>query len=294
MALEGPMKSYYAALLAVVGSMPGPAFAAEPRAIKSVPSIPALPPIASESVTTRGGARIWFGTIGAGPPIVLLHGGLSSSRGWGAQVPALVKAGYRVVLVDSRGHGRSKLGVLPLSYELMARDVIAVMDRLALRRAAIIGWSDGAITGLVLAMLHNRRVERLYAFGANMDQKGVRGDASDAPILSDVGPRLAADHAELSRDPKGFAALHKAVRTMQKTQPRYQAAQLASIRGIPVTIGAGANDEFITKAHPVYLARIIPGAKLDVIPEAGHFAPWQHSLAFNQRILAFLETKVRR
>lgn len=137
-------------------------------------------------------------------------------------------------------------------------------------------------------MHDGRRVDRLYAFGANMDQQGVRDSAAQAPILRDVGPRLAADHAELSRNPQGFATLHQAVRTMQKTQPHYRASQLAAIRGVPVTIADGAQDEFITEAHPAYLARVIPAAKLEIFPNAGHFAPWQHAAMFNRALLAFL------
>ena len=287
------MKRSCAALFAILIAATATGSAAEPRPAQSIPAIPALPPLASQGAVTSAGAKIWFGTVGKGPPVILLHGGLSSSRGWGAQVPVLVNAGYRVVLIDSRGHGHSSLGPHPLSYELMARDAIAVMDKLALRRAALIGWSDGAIIGLVLAMRNGRRVDRLYAFGANMDRQGVRDDADQAPILQDVGPRLAADHAELSRDPQGFATLHQAVRTMQRTQPNYPASQLAAIRGVAVTIADGAQDEFITEAHPAYLARAIPSAKLEIFPNAGHFAPWQHAATFNRALLAFLGTGAR-
>lgn len=282
------MRLYRAALLAMAIAVTGAALAAEPQPSRSVPAVPALPTLTAEGRTAHAGADIWFATIGEGPPVILLHGGLSSSRGWGAQVPALVDAGFRVILIDSRGHGRSSLGPAPLTYELMAGDVLAVMDKMGLPHAAIVGWSDGAIIGLVLAMRHGERVERLYAFGANMDQEGVRSDASAAPILGEVGPRLAADHADLSGDPLGFAALHLAVRAMQKTQPQYKVADLAAIRGVAVTIADGAQDEFITAAHPAYLARTIPGAQLEIFPDAGHFAPWQQPAMFNQAILAFL------
>jgi pimeloyl-ACP methyl ester carboxylesterase len=287
------MRLHRAALLAISIAVTSAAPAAEPRPAQSVPSIPALPTLTFEGTAAHAGAKIWFATVGKGPPVILLHGGLSSSRGWGAQVPALVGAGYRVILIDSRGHGRSTLGPAPLSYELMAKDVLAVMDKLALPRAAIIGWSDGAIIGLVLAMQHGDRLDRLYAFGANMYQEGVRSDASAAPILGEVGPRLAADHAELSGNPQGFAALHLAVRAMQKTQPHYQSSELAAIRSVAVTIADGARDEFITNAHPAYLARMIPGAKLEIFPNAGHFAPWQQSATFNRAIVTFLRQRDR-
>lgn len=258
---------------------------------QTVPAVAALPALQRTGVVRHDGADIWFGSVGEGRPVILLHGGLSSSRGWGAQMPALLKAGYRVILIDSRGHGRSTLGDRPLSYELMAADVVAVMDKLRLKRAAIVGWSDGAIIGLLVAMHNGGRVDRLYAFGANMDQQGVRSDAAEAPILGVVGPRLVADYAALSGNPTGFGRLQQAVRTMQAHQPQYSAAQLATIRNVPIIIADGAQDEFITQAHPLYLARVIPGARLEIFPDAGHFAPWQQPAAFNRAILAFLEQK---
>src|ERR1700733_5331698 len=94
------------------------------------------------------GARIWFSTYGSGPTVVLLHGGLGHSGNWGYQVPALVRSGYRAVVIDSRGHGRSTREARPYSYELMASDVLAVMDDLHVEKAGLVGWSDGACTAL--------------------------------------------------------------------------------------------------------------------------------------------------
>ena len=255
------------------------------------PSLPAerpLPPVPLQDYVTREGARIWYGVVGAGSPVILLHGGLSSSRAWREQVSPLVAAGHRLILIDSRGHGRSTLGDGPLSYERMADDVLAVMDQLKLEKSAVVGWSDGGIIALVLAMRHGDRLSRVYAFGANMDLQGVRSNAADAPILKVVAPRLIADYAALSPTPDGFARLHQAVRAMQQAQPNYSAAQLAALRGPAVMIADGADDEFVTAEHQAYLARVIPGARLRLLPGGGHFAPWQQPDAFNREIIAFL------
>ncbi len=77
----------------------------------------------------NNGARIWYASYGFGSPVILLHGGLGHSGNWGYQVPALIKNGYRAVLIDSRGHGRSTRDSRPFSYELMASDVLTVMLR---------------------------------------------------------------------------------------------------------------------------------------------------------------------
>src|SRR5262245_57618852 len=78
--------------------------------------------------------------FGVGSPVLLLHGGLEHSGNWGYQVPALTSIGYRVIVIDSRGHGRSTRDSRPYSYELMASDVLAVLDALRVERAAMVGW----------------------------------------------------------------------------------------------------------------------------------------------------------
>src|SRR5262247_1805926 len=88
------------------------------------------------------GARIWYAAYGSGAPVMLLHGGLGHSGNWGYQVPALVRAGYRIIVMDSRGHGRSTRDARPYSYDLMASDVSTMMHVLPLAKASLVGWSD--------------------------------------------------------------------------------------------------------------------------------------------------------
>jgi predicted alpha/beta-fold hydrolase len=127
----------------------------------SLPVERALPPLDREGHVDRDGARIWYATVGVGAPVILLHGGMASSDTWANQVRALVRSHHRVILIDSRGHGRSTLGTKPLSYELMEGDVLAVMDALGIAKSAIVGWSDGANTGLVMAMRDPERLGKL-------------------------------------------------------------------------------------------------------------------------------------
>ena len=107
-----------------------------------------LPSTANQSYIEREGARIWYAAYGSGSPVILLHGGLGHSGNWGYQIPALISSRYRAIVIDSRGHGRSTCDTRPFSYELMAGDVLAVMDALQIQQAALVGWSDGACTAL--------------------------------------------------------------------------------------------------------------------------------------------------
>lgn len=98
-----------------------------------------MPATNDQGYVERDGARIWYATYGSGSPVILLHGGLGHSGNWGYQVPALVKRGYRAVVIDSRGHGRSTRDARPFTYKLMASDVSAVMDTLNLEKAGLVG-----------------------------------------------------------------------------------------------------------------------------------------------------------
>ena len=110
-----------------------------------------LPVPEDEGYVVHDGARIRYSTHGFGAPVILLHGGLGHSGNWGCQVPALMGGGYRAILIDSRGHGRSSRDARPFDYVLMVSDVVAVMDALHLDKAAFVGWSDGACVALILA-----------------------------------------------------------------------------------------------------------------------------------------------
>jgi pimeloyl-ACP methyl ester carboxylesterase len=252
-----------------------------------------LPELTAQGRIEHDGARIWYAVLGAGRPVVLLHGGLANSETWGNQVPALIDSHHRVILVDSRGHGRSTLGTQPLSYELMETDVIAVMDELRVDVATIVGWSDGAIISLIMAMRHPARVSEVYAFGANMDATAVKPGTFSSPVLSEVAKRLANDYARLSPTPDGFTRLHSAVETMQKSQPNYSAADLAAIHGPRIAVADGDHEEFITRAHTEYLARTIPGATLIILHGVSHFAPWQAPGEFNRSMISFLDQASR-
>ncbi|MFT4185020.1 MAG: alpha/beta hydrolase [Rhizobium sp.] len=245
-----------------------------------------LPAAAVEGHVEHDGVRIWYAAYGAGRPVILLHGGLGNSGNWGHQVPALVEAGYRVIAIDSRGHGRSTRDARPYTYELMGSDVLAVMDRLAIAKAAVIGWSDGACTGLILARTEPGRIAGVFYFACNMDPSGAR-EFVPTPVVDRCFSRHVKDYAALSATPDQFDAFVKAVGQMQRTEPNYSATDLAEIR-VPVAIAHAEHDEFIRREHADYLARGIPGASLILLPGVSHFAPVQRPALFNNAVLGFL------
>jgi pimeloyl-ACP methyl ester carboxylesterase len=258
------------------------------EAWQTLPQPSALPHAVTAGYAKHAGARIYFSTYGAGPPVVLLHGGLANQRYWGDQVPALIEAHYRVVLIDSRGHGLSSRDGRPYTYELMASDVIAVMDVLHLRKAAVVGWSDGAIVGLVMALKDPDRVTRVFAFAANMDPSGVKDDVDANPTFARFERQAAVDYRSLSSTPTDFVDFQAAIELMWAKEPNYSAADLAKIT-TPVAIADGDHDEAIKRDHTDYLARSIAGAKLVILPEASHFAMLQQPGEFNAAVIGFLK-----
>jgi pimeloyl-ACP methyl ester carboxylesterase len=245
-----------------------------------------LPPADDSDYVEISGARIWYASMGQGPAVVLLHGGMGNATNWGFQVPALLDAGYRAIVIDSRGQGRSTNDGRPYSYARMADDTLAVLDALGIDRAAFVGWSDGAVISLVLADNHPERSAGIFFFACNVDATGTKPF-----VYTDVIGRCLSRHRKdwgaLSSTPDAFDATFEAVGEMQRSQPNYKAADLSRIR-VPFWSVIGEHDEFITQEHGAYLASAVPGAERKILPRVSHFAPVQRPEVFNEAMLAFL------
>ena len=246
-----------------------------------------LPTTKEQGYIEHNGARIWYATFGSGEAVILLHGGLGNSGNWGYQVPALVKHGYKAVVIDSRGHGRSTRDERPYSYEMMAGDVLAVMDKLNIQESVVIGWSDGAVIGLILGRQAPERIAGVFYFACNMDPSG-RKEFIFTPVLGRCLNRHIADYKQLSVTPDDFDGFFEAVGLMQETQPDYAVDDLAEI-GVPVVVVHSEHDEFIKQEHAEYLAQTIPNAEFIFLPDVSHFAPLQRPEQFNREMLAFVE-----
>src|SRR5687768_3319321 len=199
-----------------------------------------LPVTQDQGFVEHDGARIWYAAYGSGASVILLHGGLGHGGNWGYQVPALVSDGYGAVVIDSRGHGRSTRDARPFSYELMASDVLAVMDTLQIERAGLIGWSDGACTALILTDQAPKRVTGVFIFACNMDPSGTK-EFEFTPTVERCFNRHVKDYKHLSATPDQFDEFSEAVGLMQRMQPNYSANDLAKIY-VPVAIVHSEHD----------------------------------------------------
>ena len=133
---------------------------------QKLPATPTLPSAVKRGEVPVNGIRMFYAISGRGAPILLLHGGLANSNYWGNVIPILVRNHFKVIVADSRGHGRSTRSAEPYSYELMASDVLALLNYLKFTKVDLVGWSDGGIIGLVIAMQHPERLRRQACTGS--------------------------------------------------------------------------------------------------------------------------------
>jgi pimeloyl-ACP methyl ester carboxylesterase len=227
------------------------------------------------------GIRIYYETYGRGDPVLVLHGGGGSLENMSHQIRALTPA-HRVIAADSRGQGRSTDSEAALSYGLMADDMLRLLDHLQIARADVVGWSDGGIIALDMAMHHPDRVRRIVAIGANYDAAGlVIPAAADAEI-----PPVSIFYRSFAPDPAHWPVMRRKLAAMWATQPHYTLQELAAIRA-PALIIAGEFD-IAKREHTDQLARAIPAGQEYIIPGATHDLIWRKADIVNAKMLEFL------
>jgi len=231
------------------------------------------------------GVRLYYETFGAGPPVLVLHGGTGFLETMHYPITALA-SDHLVIAPDSRGHGRSTDGPGPLHYDDMVGDMIGLMDRLHIARADIVGWSDGGIIALKLAIGYPDRVGRIVAIGANFDVDGLTClGPPPAPGDQELGPARDA-YRLLSPTPGHWPVFWRKVDRMWRTEPRLSLMDLGKIHA-PVLIIAGELD-IIRRDHTDAMAAAIPGAREMIIAGAGHDSPLSAPGRVDSAILSFL------
>ena len=253
---------------------------------KTLPAVPPMPPAAQSGYAPVNGIKMYYAIYGEGDPILLIHGGLANSDYWANQVPALAKT-HKVIVADSRGHGRSTRTSEPIGYDLMASDYVALLDYLKIPRTALVGWSDGGIIGIDIAMHHPERLTKLFAQGANVTPDGTKPDTLQSAVFSAFVARAGKDYKRLSPTPGDYPAFRAEITKMWDTQPHWTKEQLSQIR-VPTAIVLGDHDEGIKRDHTEYMASVIPGAKLIILKDVSHFAKLQDPEGYTKAILDFL------
>jgi pimeloyl-ACP methyl ester carboxylesterase len=229
------------------------------------------------------GIKLYVEEYGKGQPLLMIHGNGGDMSAFSENVPYFSKK-YRVILVDSRSQGKSTDTNPSLTFEQMADDFAALLDVLHVPKAYILGWSDGGINAILMAMRHPDKVIKLASTGANI--------TPDASAFVNGSWANSEKYYKENKNKVWHAAAEKNAWKMfmlDWEQPNIKLTQLQKIK-CPALIIAGDHDVIADK-HTRLIQQNIPGSKLWIVKNSGHGTLIEHAAAFNKKVDAFFEGK---
>ena len=235
------------------------------------------------------GVKTWYDVEGDGDPLLLLHGGFCTNDTWGAQRPAFA-AKYRVYMPERRAHGHTPDVDGPLSYNDMAKDTIDFIESVVGGPAHLVGWSDGGIVALLVAISRPDLVRKLVAIGANFLPSSEISAAPGMLDMSPDDPGLAMFRSLYeAASPDGadhWPVVVEKLLAMWRTEPNITVDDLARI-GAP-TLVLASDDDLMTLEHTIALYRAMPNSELGVVPGTSHALPMEKAELANRLVLDFL------
>lgn len=235
------------------------------------------------------GIKMYCETYGQGQPLLLIHGNGGSIVDFSKQIPYFSKK-YKVIVADSRAHGKSIDKGDALTYEIMSDDYAELLQKMKIDSAFVIGWSDGGINGLLLSMRHPEKVKKLIVTGANL-----RPDSS--AVQADIFKRVSANYLQFKeqfaqkKDKTDLDYTVLKYKRLLSEQPNIDSKSLHSIK-VPVLVIGGDND-VIKPEHTLEIFRNIPKADLWILPNSGHSTLVVYTNEFNAKADTFFKTKFR-
>ena len=236
-----------------------------------------------------GGVQTYYEVTGTGEPVILLHGGLCPAESWDPQTPALAEQ-YRVYVPERYGHGRTPDIDGPITYEDMARHTIAFMETLGIESAHLVGWSDGALVGVLVALRRPELVRKLVW----IDQYVTLADAPPGlvPFLAAMSvdtapPPFVELYGAVSPDGPGhFGVVLDKLRTLWTGETGVDIADLEHV--VASTLLLAADDGGMTLEHLAAARRALPDAQVAVVPGTSHGLVMEKPHVVNQLLLGFL------
>jgi pimeloyl-ACP methyl ester carboxylesterase len=228
---------------------------------------------------------MYYETYGAGEPLLLIHGNGGSINNFLFQIPYFSRS-YKVIVADSRAQGKSVDSGDSLSYEMMADDLNALLDSLGVDSCSVIGWSDGGINGLLLAIRHPAKVKKLVVTGANL-----------WPDTTAVDPfiyKLAMDNDDTLRNILQTPVVknYRKLSHLLSYEPHITTEQLSKILCPALVIG-GDHDVILPK-HTMLISESIPRSYLWILPNSGHSTPIYYKDLFNKTVNDFFQQPYRK
>ena len=220
------------------------------------------------------GIDMYYETYGSGEPMLLLHGNGVSTEAFKYQIPFFEKH-YKVIAVDSRLQGKSGGSADTLSYEMMAADFAGLLDYLHVDSAYVLGWSDGGIEGIIMAMNYPKTVKKLAVSGANIVPDTTAMYKNDLESMKETVLSTTSSQKD------------KTLNRMMLTQPQIPYSDLKKIH-CPVLVMAGDRD-MIKPGHTLKIYQSLPSASLCIFPNSYHHVCQQHPALFNNVVWTFLK-----
>lgn len=228
------------------------------------------------------GFKMYCEVYGEGEPLLIIHGNGGSINNFIYQIPYFAKK-YKVIIADSRSHGKSVDKGDSLTYEMMADDYAALLTALKVDSAHVIGWSDGGINALLLAIRHPEKVKKLAATGANLvpDTTAVPQQIWDMVIPA--FKQFAAKTNKTEQEKTAF----KLYRLLCE-QPHIPLTDLQKIKCPSLIIGG--DHDVIKEEHTMLIYKNIPKAYLWILPASGHSTPLMYKDDFNTVVGRFFSS----
>jgi pimeloyl-ACP methyl ester carboxylesterase len=236
-----------------------------------------------------GGVRTYYEVSGEGETLILLHGGLCTVEMFDAQTAGLV-ATYRVFNPERRGHGRTPDVEGPITYENMAQDTIAFVEALGLGPSHLVGWSDGALVALLVALRRSDLVQKLVLIGQNVNAEGARPEflaLAEMMTRETFPPIFEQTYAAVSPDgPEHFPIVFEKMVRLWRADPGIALRELEAVTA-PTLVLVG-DDDAVTIEHAAAMQRALPDSQLAVVPGTSHALPLEKPDLVNRLIADFL------
>jgi pimeloyl-ACP methyl ester carboxylesterase len=240
------------------------------------------------SYVQLGAVKTWYDEHGAGPPLVLLHGGLADARWFAPNLRALAEH-FHLYTPERRGHGHTPDVEGPITYQLMTDDTIAFLEAVVGQPADLVGHSDGAFVAMLVAMQRPELVRRLVMISGGFNKAGEAApDAEwDVDQLAEfIGPA----YGEVSPDGiDHFKVVATKIGEMAAVEPNLQASELAKVTQRSLVMFS--DDDLVTLAHAVEMYDALPNAELAIVPGTSHFLTQEKPELVNKLVVDFLTTE---
>jgi pimeloyl-ACP methyl ester carboxylesterase len=232
-----------------------------------------------------GAVKTWYDEHGAGPPLVLLHGGLVDARFFAPNLGPLAER-FRVFTPERRGHGHTPDVPGPITYQLMADDTVAFLEAVVGGPADLVGHSDGAVVALLVAMGRPELVKRLVLISGGFNKSGEAAPDMEWNV-DEIAAFLGPAYGEVSPDGVDhFKVVATKIGQMAAREPNLHVSDLAGVT--PRTLVVFSDDDLVTLSHAVEMYQALPNAEMAVVPGTSHFLTQEKPHLVNALVLDFL------